>query len=432
VPTPPTRTDFSNLEILNFFKHFFPGHKSEIISSIKEQDFSRDRKFTLPVVLALLINMVRPGKRVGYQAVIDRFFHDIGQMGGKSTDSKPPDQAAFQRARKKLPLDVMRGLFEKAVSMATGLASRFSSLTWKGHRVLAIDGTRKNTPRSCDLADFFGTPSGASRPQMLVCTLYDVLAKIPLDGVAAHHATGERALAGTLINSFQQGDIVLMDRGFPGFRLFDEVRKAGVDFLVRLPLQGLFGPVRAFLNKGKTDGAVTIHPSQSVIKEYRLEGLPEPKPLVLRIIKATLPKGRKILFVTTLLDAAKYTRSELVDLYHMRWEHEEHFKLIKVLLEAENFRGKTPLLVSQELLAINLYCLLTRILVLQSAIIHEIEPETIAQKPAFLVVSRVLDQIWASRTLDQCLQLLCLCLEEISRNRYKKRPNRSFPRKFRR
>jgi hypothetical protein len=427
----PAQANLSNFQVLNFFKHFLPGHKSEIVSSIREQDFSRDRKLTLPVVLALLINMVRPGKRVGYQAVIDRFFHDIGPIDGKNA-AKPPDQAAFQRARKKLPLDVIRSLFEKAVSMATELACRFSSLTWKGHRVLAIDGTRKNTPKSSDLADFFGIPSGASRPQMLVCTLYDVLAKIPLDGVAAHHATSERALAGTLMKSLKPGDIVLMDRGFPGFRLFDELLKAGVDFLVRLPLQGLFGPVRAFLSKGKTDGIVTIHPSQSVIREYRLEGLADPKPLILRIIKAKLPNGKKILLATTLLDAAKCARSELVDLYHMRWEHEEHFKLIKVLLEAESFRGKTPLLVSQELLAINLYCLLTRILVLQGAIIHEIEPETIAQKPAFLAVSRVLDRIWASRTLEQCFQSLRLCLEEISRNRYKKRPNRSFPRKLRR
>jgi hypothetical protein len=223
-----------------------------------------------------------------------------------------------------------------------------------------------------------------------------------------------------------------MDRGFPGFRLFDDLLKTGVDFLVRLPLQGLFSPVRAFLNKGRADGIVTIHPSQSVVKEYRREGLPVPNPIALRIVKASLPNGKKILFATTLLDAARYSRSELVGLYHMRWEQEEHFKLIKVLLEAENFRGKTPLLVSQELLAINLYCLLTRILMLQSALIHEIEPETIAQKPAFLAVARVLDLVWNSQTFDQCQHWLSLCVEEIFWSRYKKRPNRSFPRKFKR
>jgi len=432
VPTPPSENNFSNLEILNFFKQFLPGHKSEIVSSIKDKDFSRDRKLTLPVVLALLINMVRPGKRVGYQGVIDRFFHDTKPLGDQTPSSKPPDQAAFQRARKKLPLDVIMGLFEKAVCMATTLAGRFESLRWKGHRVLAIDGTRKNMPRSNKLSDFFGIPSGGSLPQMLVCTLYDVMAKIPIDGVGAPNAASERALAGTLLKSLKPGDLLLMDRGFPGFRLFDDIIATGADFLVRLPLQGLFGPVRSFLNKGRVDGMVTIHPSQSILKEYRREGLTIPRPITLRVIKAVLPNGKKILLATTLQNAGRYSRSELVELYHMRWEQEEHFKLIKGLLEAENFRGKSPQLVSQELLAINLYCLLTRILMLQSALIHNISPDTIAQKPAFLAVSRVLDLIWTSETLDQCLHWLRFCLEEISWGKYKKRPNRSFPRKFKR
>jgi hypothetical protein len=427
VPTPPSETIFSNLEILNLFKHFLPGHKSEIVSSIKEQDFSRDRKFTLPVVLALLINMVRPGTRVGYQCVINRFSADSGTLADNGFSAKPPDQAAFHRARKKLPLDVIQSLFEKAVSMATCLAGRFASLRWKGHRVLAIDGTRKNMPLSCELADFFGIHSGASRPQMLVCTLYDVLAKIPLDCAAAHHGTSERALAGTLMESLKPGDLILMDRGFPGFRLFDDLLKTGVDFLVRLPVQGLFGPVRAFLDKGRADGLVTIRPAQSAIGEYRLEGRPAHKPMTLRIVKASLPNGKKILFATTLLDAARYSRSNLVDLYHMRWEQEEYFKLIKGLLEAENFRGKCLLLVSQELLAINLYCLLTRILMLQSALIHNIFPDNIAQKPAFFAVSHFLDLIWKSEAIDQCLHWLRCCLEEISWGKYKKRPNRSSP-----
>jgi Transposase DDE domain len=428
----PAQANLSNFEILNFFKHFFPGHKSEIDSSIKDKDFSRDRKLTLPVVLALLINMVRPGKRVGYQCVINRFFSDTGALANKDSSVKPPDQAAFHRARKKLPLDVIQGLFEKAVCMATSLAGRFASLTWKGHRVLAIDGTRKNMPYSPELGDFFGIPSGACCPQMLVCTLYDVLAKIPLNCVAAHHGTSERALAEILFESLKAGDLLLMDRGFPGFRLFDDLLKTGADFLVRLPLQGLFGAVRAFLDKGRVDGIVTIRPSQSVIREYRLEGLPDPKPITLRIVKASLPNGKKILFATTLLDAALYSRSDLVDLYHMRWEQEEHFKLIKGLLEAENFRGKSSQLVSQELLAINLYCLLTRILMLQSALIHNISPDTVAQKPAFLAVSRFLDRIWKSETIDQCHHWLRCCLEEMSWGKYKKRPNRSFPRKFKR
>jgi hypothetical protein len=69
---------------------------------------------------------------------------------------------------------------------------------------------------------------------------------------------------------------ILMDRGFPGFRLFDHIIRSGANFLVRLPLHGLFGPVRTFLDKGRGDGIVTIHPSQPIIKEYHRAGLPPP------------------------------------------------------------------------------------------------------------------------------------------------------------
>jgi len=244
-------------KIIDFFKTFLPKHKTEILSPMQEKDFSRDRRFTLPIMLAFLINMVRPGKRTGYQAIINRFFHDAQINSGESDCVASPDKAAFHRARKKLPLDVLHSLYAKAVDMATELAGRFEALRWRGFRVLAIDGTKKNMPASKGLAAFYGIPVGAARPQMLSLTLYDVLAKVPLDGVAAPHDTSERALAAILYRRLGAGDLLLLDRGFPGFRLFDEIKSLGVDFLVRLPLNGLFGAVKSFLEKGGKDG---LHP----------------------------------------------------------------------------------------------------------------------------------------------------------------------------
>ena len=40
--------------------------------------FTRERRLTLEITLALMLNMVRPGERLGYQKVIDRFFSDTG------------------------------------------------------------------------------------------------------------------------------------------------------------------------------------------------------------------------------------------------------------------------------------------------------------------------------------------------------------------
>jgi len=69
VPTPEEKKNF-NLFSLQFFRELLPKHKTDSEAPIRSKDFSRDRKLTLPIVLSLIINMIRPGKRFGYQEVL--------------------------------------------------------------------------------------------------------------------------------------------------------------------------------------------------------------------------------------------------------------------------------------------------------------------------------------------------------------------------
>lgn len=203
------------------------------------------------------------------------------------------------------------------------------------------------------------------------------------------------------------------------------------EFLVRLPKTGMFGEVGAFLSQGHRDGLVTIHPPAELVREKQAAGEPIPKPLTLRVVKiASRKKGAEAgVFITTLLDKKEFSIPVLRDLYHLRWEEEEYYKLVKGLLEAENFRGKSCLLIDQEVIAMYLYCLLVRIMMLECAEQHDIPPNRIAQQHAFLAVTRYLDRILVAKTIDECAQLLSLCIDEISWRLYKKRPNRSYPRR---
>jgi hypothetical protein len=429
MPTTAQVSKGFNLFALKFVNQFIPKHKSDTQSAFKSKDFSRDRKLSLPIVIALIINMVRPGKRFGYQEVINRFYSDTGLAHEEGSDKSPPDKAAFCRARQKLPLDLFRELFVEAISKAQEMAARIEDTTWRGFRVLAIDGTRKLMPYSEQLEAFFGIPSGASFPQMLTCVLYDVLVKIPLNVVYGPFDSSERDMARLLYEDLGKSDLLLLDRGFPSFELLSEMLSLGFQFMVRLPITGLFKEVRTFFDKGHRDGTLTIYPPASVIRELKKQGKPIPGPIRLRVIKIKLPNGKKAIFVTTLLDRAKYSLAQLKDLYHMRWEEEEFYKLTKGLLEAENFRGKCRLLIAQELMAIHLYCLLTRILIMECALSNQIPLAQIPQQAAFLAVSRYLDRIWTSTDMEECYQWLLMCLEEIAWRRYKTRPDRSFPRK---
>src|SRR5665648_708115 len=138
-------------------------------------------------------------ERLGYQKIIDRFFSDTGLALTQEEVIKPPDNAAFNRARKKLPVEVFQILFAQATEYAQTLARQHSKLTWNGFRVYAIDGTKKNLPHSEELLDFFEAPHHAYFPQMITGVLFDVLAKVPLNYMRAPFNTPEREMALALL-----------------------------------------------------------------------------------------------------------------------------------------------------------------------------------------------------------------------------------------
>ncbi|ACL01772.1 transposase IS4 family protein [Desulfatibacillum aliphaticivorans] len=408
-------------------ERFLPADKSQSQAPFKSKDFSRNRILTLPVVLALILNMVRPGKRVGYDEVLARFFAAASLMNGQNIT--PPDKSAFCRARKKVPFEALTELYGKALEHAKDLAAKAPGTTWRGRRVLAIDGTKIMLPRTKELLDAFGKCSHGWFPQTHACVLYDVLAGLPLDVAWGHYKSGERGLARDMFDGFLPGDILVLDRGFPGFAFFLDLMEQGIDFIVRLRGDGQFAALRPFLQENRRDQIIEIPPTRVAIEEYARQGKPAPGPVTLRFVKVSLGKGKSALYATTLVDRKRYKFKELKHLYHLRWQEEEFFKHMKDLLEAENIRGKSEALVDQEIVAVHLYHLLARILIMESALRHEIPLAEVAQRAAFYATARVLDFLLLLDDRQELRRLLKNCLEEISRKRYKRRPGRKFPRK---
>jgi len=426
VPTPAENDASADFFLPEFIQRFLPDRKS-LQSLLDTRFFSRVRRLRLEITLALMLNMVRPGERVGYQKVIDRFFSETGLAFSHQKVVKPPDKAAFHRARKKIPVEVCQILFAEAVAYAQSLARQHEKLTWNGFRVYAIDGTKKNLPDREELRDFFEAPHHAHFPQMITGVLFDVLAKLPLNYMRAPFNTPEREMALVLLQELGPGDLLVLDRGYPGYQMFHAVIKQGVDFLVRLPKDGLFQEARAFLARGKRDGKITVSPPQKFVRENPPENYP---PLTLRIVVVSLPGAAEdAVFITTLLDSKQYPRRALRNLYHYRWSEEEFFKTIKEHLRAEEFHGKSVQFIDQELLSTYLYYILTRILMLEAARHHDLPVANLETKAALVAVARYLDRLWIAETLDQCQELLRRCLAEISWRKYRPRPGRKFPRK---
>ena len=426
MPLAEENDHFSHFFLPEFIQQFLPDrHSLETFLDLRY--FTRERRLTLETTLALMLNLVRPGERVGYQKVIDRFFSDTGLAFPGQEIIKPPDKAAFQRARKKIPVEVFQLLFAAATDCAQSLARQRTRLTWNGFRVLAIDGTKKNLPDSPELRDYFGAPHQAHFPQMLTGVLFDVLAKIPLNYSRAPFYDSERHLARELLQDLGPGDLLLLDRGYPGYEMFQAIIKQGVEFLVRLPKDGLFKEAQEFLAQGKRDGKIMVSPPKKLLRENPHGNYP---PLNLRIVVVSLPgTAADAVFITTLLDSKKYPRRALRNLYHYRWSEEEFFKTIKEHLRAEEFRGKSVQFIDQELLSTYLYYILTRIMMLEAARQYDLHVANLETKAALVAVARYLDRLWIAETLGQCQELLRRCLAEISWRTYRPRPGRKFPRK---
>jgi len=426
MPTLAENDHSANFFLPEFLQRFLPD-KESLASLLDTRDFSRDRRLNLEITLALLLNMVRPGERVGYQKVVDRFFSETGLAFSGQEVIKPPDKAAFHRARKKIPVRVCQLLFAEAVEYAQSLASKQEKLTWNGFRVYAIDGTKKNLPDSDELAEYFDGPHHAHFPQMITGVLFDVLAKLPVNYMRAPFNTSEREMALELIQELGPGDLLILDRGYPGYRMCHAIINQGVDFLIRLPKDGMFQEARDFLARRKRDGKITLHPPKALVKAN-----PEAdyQPLTVRIVVVALPDSKETaVYITTLTNRQKYPLRALRNLYHCRWQEEEFFKAIKEHLRAEDFRGKNVQFIDQELLSTYLYYILTRIMMLEAAQQHHKPVENLETKAALIAVARYLDRIFLAETLEQCQELCRRCLAEISWRTYRPRHGRKFPRK---
>lgn len=430
MPSAAENNTADNFFLPEFLQQFLPDRNS-IESLLDTRYFTRERRLSLEITLALMLNMVRPGERVGYQKVIDRFFSETGLAFAEAEIAKPPDKAAFQRARKKVPPEVLQIIFAKACEYAQSLARQHAKLTWNGFRVCAIDATKKNLPPSEELMDFFEAPHHAYFPQMITGVLFDVLAKLPLNYMRAPFNTPERGMALELIRELEPGDLLLLDRGYPGYEMFQALIKQHIDFLIRLPKDGMFKEVRDFLARGQRNGKVTISPPQKLVKENPDTNF---QPLTLRVVVVSIPGAQeKAIFITTLLDRQKYPPRALRNLYHLRWQEEEFFKTIKEHLRAEEFRGKSVQFIDQELLSTYLYYILTRIMMLEvmleAAHQNELPVEDLETKSALVAVTRYLDRLLIADTLQQCQELTRHCLAEIAWRKYRPRPGRKFPRK---
>jgi hypothetical protein len=303
-------------------------------------------------------------------------------------------------------------------------------MSWRGLRILAIDGTTFKLPDSPENREHFGLP-GASRgraafPQVRALFLVSTKLHFIVKALFAPYRTSENELALKMLASIPKGALIVADRLFDAWRFLFGVLDRESHFLVRAR-ENMRGNRQQRLGPGDNLVEMTIH------RALRRKFPQIPRTLLVREICVKI-NGKNFRFFTSLLDANRYPAAKLVCLYSQRWEEEVVLDAVKThqfgattVNHPVIFRCMKPRRVWQEAYAMVLGYNLVRALIAAAAERRAISPLRISFvdslmriRDAALVMARA-----STRALPEIFDQL---LVEISRCVLPVRRKRSNPR----
>jgi hypothetical protein len=298
---------------------------------------------------------------------------------------KTPHRSSLCRARQRLGVAPVRLLFQ---GLARPLARPHTpGAFYKGWRMVAIDGSVYTAPDSDANAAAFGYPNGGrgqgAFPQVRKLSLVEVGTHAELALVVKgirEKESGEQSMAPGLFRHLDPGMLLLSDRGFFSYRLWQQLILRGCQLLARASVSLVLRPTEEL-----ADGSylAKVYPCYSM--RNRDEG-----GIVVRVIRYTHDDPRRVgcgqghVLLTTLLDAAAHPARELILLYHERWEieltideqktHQSPWRVTK----PANLRSETPLGVIQEIYALSIGHYVTRALMAEAAEEEGLDPDRLS------------------------------------------------------
>jgi hypothetical protein len=343
------------------------------------------------------------------------------------------DTGAYCTAREDLPEEACLQLARDTGRQVADAAP--PEWRWLGRRVLDVDGSTITMPDTEENQQEYpqvpGQKRGCGFPIARIVVVFSLAVGTVLHAAIGKYQgkqTGENSLFRTLHGLLQEGDVVLADRYFSGWFDLALLQQQGVDTLVRKhQLRGT--DFRTGQRLGQDDHLVRwskpARPAWMSKEQYG--ALPDS--LTMREVRVHVEqKGfrtRALVVVTTLLDREQYPAAEIAKLYRQRWQAELHLRSLKIVLQMDHLRCKTPHRVRNEfymhLAAYNLIRHLMAVAAFQAGV----APWTLSFKGALQTINSLLPLLGSRvTTADWCTALL----EAIATHLVGNRPDRYEPR----
>ena len=312
----------------------------------------KDRIYTPLVTLWVFLGQVLSADHSCRAAVSRLIAHRISR-GQKACSAKT---GAYCQARRRLP--------EKFFSTVACLVGRAldskveSQWLWNGRRVYMFDGTTVTMPdtpeNQAEYPQIYNQKPGLGFPIARLCAVMSLSCGTIVDlGVAryAGKGQGELSLLRRMWGNFRPGDVLLTDRLMCSWTELFQLKERGIDSVTRLNKRQ--ADFRRGKRLGKGDHVVKWPKPRCPrsIDRQTYKSLPdyiEVRETRVRVAKPGF-RSKEIIVVTTLLDPEMATREDLANLYRSRWNQELDLRDIKISLQMDFLRCKTPELVHKEI-----------------------------------------------------------------------------------
>lgn len=345
---------------------------------------------------------------------------------------------AYCQARNRLP--------EKFFSILACLVGRAldsqvdSTWLWKGRRVYMFDGSTLSMPDTP--ANQKAYPQNVSQKPGLGFPIARIGAITSLSCGAiisfgfcryAGKGQGEVSLLRKLWTVLSRGDVLLADSLLCNWTNVFMLKEQGFELVSRMNKANRKADFRKGVRLGKDDHIVqwrkpnrirsldwpTYHslPDYVTVRETRI-----------RVSQRGF-RSKTFVIVTTLLNPKETTKEDLAFLYRERWHNELDLRSIKVTLQMDILRCKTPDLVHKEVWTHILAYNLIRTLMAQSAMKHRVMPRAISFKAALQSLEAfhpVIAMLGCRSSVR--LQLYEQLLDAVVVHRVANRPDRFEPR----
>ena len=316
-----------------------------------------------------------------------------------------PDTSNYCKARKRLPLSLVIRLVRKIGELLEKKAS--SAWLWKGRSVYMVDGSTASMPDTPVNQRVYPQPvsqkPGVGFPLARFVAVISIATGAVLDaalGPCLGKRTGETSLLRTLVKRMKAGSIVLGDRSFASYFGIAALRQQLIDGVFRMHQRRKID-FRRGRCLGVTDHIVIWRKPERPewMDEVRYAQMPDE--LRVREVRYTIDQPgyriQEIVLATTLLDPVLYTKEDLAELYLQRWSVELDLRSIKIVMQMDVLRCKSPDLVNKEIWVHMLAYNILRELMATAAAKDGIRPRELSFKGTLQALTAFRD---AMRTAD--------------------------------